>query len=145
MPLRILAALCLLFFCPAFTARAGEKVWGALVFATQSDAPEPVPAGLRPYAKRLRGVFGYNQFQLVGEGAKELNSAEEQWLIPSSRFYARVVAHDLRGPGCVLDLQLYSGKKLLAQTGASLGPDSPLFIRGAQCARGQLIIVLAIK
>jgi hypothetical protein len=142
---RLLASLCALLLCSAATACAGEKVWGALVFATQSDEPAEIPAELAPYADKLEGVFGYNQFRLVGQETKELKAAEEQWLIPSERFYVRIVARDRKGPGCLLDLQLYNTKKLLVETHAELGPQSPLFIRGAQCARGQLIIVLVIR
>jgi len=47
-------------------------------------------------------------------------------------------------------LQTRLGAKLhrgasLADFEASLGPESPLFIRGPLCARGQLIIVMMVK
>ena len=134
-----------LLFAGSLPATAADKVWAALVLATEARKPQPVPAELKGLEEKLRGVFGYNQFGIIGQGSKKLTDAEDQWLIPSEKFYLRIQSRQAKGPGRVLHLQLYNRNKLLAETDARLGAGSPLFIRGAQCGEGQLLIVLMIQ
>ena len=44
----------------------------------------------------------------------------------------------------LLDLNIFHGRRQVAETQAKLAADSPLLIRGPMCARGQLVIALQI-
>lgn len=126
------------------SAQAGDKIWSALVFASNQAAPEPTPAELSRYAGQLKNVFGYNNLKVIGSRTEALDG-HDGWLIPSKRFYLRVHATEAREGGHLLSLELYQDKNLLLETRARLGRKSPLFIRGPLCGEGQLIIVLAVK
>src|SRR4051794_28119504 len=67
------------------TAQAAT-VWSGLVMARNAAQPTPVPAQLDPIEGTLRGAFGYNQFEIIGEATKTLKSGEEDWLASSKYF-----------------------------------------------------------
>jgi hypothetical protein len=129
--------------------RAANKIWSALVVATNAGSPRPAPEELQEFAPRLRRVFGYNQFELVGSTTTEIGDQTENWLVPSQSFWLgvkarRAVSKEARG-GYLLNLQLFQDKRPLVDTEAKLAPGSPLFIRGPQYGRGQIIIVLQVQ
>ena len=130
-------------------ASAQDKIWSGLVYATNVADPKEPPAELQEFAGRLKRVFGYNQFQLTGSAANAIDADGESWLVPSKSFYLSVKARrasskEARG-GYLLNLQLFQDQRPLVDTEAKLAPGSPLFIRGPQCGKGQLIIVLQVQ
>lgn len=130
-------------------ARKRDKVWSALVFATNASEPKAPPAELREFAPRLRRIFGYNQFELAGSAAKPIDDDGESWLVPSNNFWLgvrarRAVSKEARG-GYLLNVQLYQDHRPIVDTEAKLAPGSPLFIRGPACGNGQLIIALQVQ
>jgi hypothetical protein len=130
-------------------APAASKIWSALVLATNVSEPKPAPAELREFAPRMNRVFGYNQFELVGSAAQEIGEQGESWLVPSKSFWfglkaRRALSKEAQG-GYLLSLQLFQDKRPLVDTEVKLAPGSPLFIRGPQYGKGQLIIVLQIQ
>jgi hypothetical protein len=143
--IRLLLLFSILTATIALPVHAAEKVWGALVLAENAGNPKPIPGKLAPYEKRLNGVFGYNQYKLLGEKTRKLEKDREKWLIPSKSIFARVIAQKHKGRGRLLNLQLYLKKKLLVETNAVLGPASPLFIRGPFHGQGQIIVILVVK
>jgi hypothetical protein len=145
---------------PAFSAEADgqktpapaavvDKIWSALVVATNVADPKPAPAELQEFAPRMKRVFGYNQFELAGSVTQEINEQSESWLIPTKTFWLglkarRALAKEAQG-GYLLSLQLFHEKRPLVDTEAKLAPGSPLFIRGPQYGKGQIIIVLQVQ
>ena len=169
MPARTVLALLAVFICGALAfaigegiaiktsttttvpspAAAADKIWSALVVATNAASPKDAPAELREFAPRLKRIFGYNQFELVGNATATIDDRTENWLVPSQSFWLgvkarRAVSKEARG-GYLLNLQLFQDKRPLVDTEAKLAPGSPLFIRGPQYGKGQLIIVLQVQ
>jgi len=128
---------------------AVDKIWSAVVLATNPPTPKDAPAELREFAPRLKRVFGYSQFDLVGSAAEKIDDRTERWLVPSQSFWLsvkarRAVSKETRG-GYLLNLELFQDNRPLLETEAKLAPGSPLFIRGPQYGNGQLIIVLQVQ
>ena len=93
----------------------------------------------------LRKLFGYSQFQLIGEARKTLKTGEEDWLASSKYFSLHVDSRGEKADAYVLNLKLFQEQKLLLETKAKLSKASPLIIRGPQVGDGQLVIVLMSK
>ena len=130
-------------------APAADRIWSAVVLATNPPAPKEAPAELREFAPRLKRVFGYSQFELIGAASEKIDEQNESWLVPSQSFWLsvkarRAIAKEARG-GYLLNLQLFHDRRPLLETEAKLAPGSPLFIRGPQYGHGQLIIVLQVQ
>ncbi len=147
MTIRTVLTLAVVALCAS--VRADDKIWSAVVLATDAAKPADAPAELRDFAARLKRVFGYNQFELIGSAVQTIDSADEGWLIPSKTFSLSVKARrstskEARG-GYLLNLKLFQDKRPLVDTEAKLAPGSPLFIRGPQYGKGQLIFVLQIQ
>ncbi len=128
---------------------SANTIWSALVLATNVSTPKRPPAELQACAPRLQRVFGYNQFEIIGSASNELGDRAESWLVPSESFWfglkaRRAVSKEARG-GYLLSLQLFQNKRPLLETEVKLAPGSPLFIRGPQYGKGQLIIVLQVQ
>lgn len=128
---------------------AVDRIWSAVVLATNPSTPKAPPAELREFAPRLKRVFGYSQFDLVGAAEEKIDDRTESWLVPSPSFWLsvkarRAVSKETRG-GYLLNLELFQDKRPLLETEAKLAPGSPLFIRGPLYGNGQLIIVLQVQ
>jgi hypothetical protein len=128
---------------------AAGKIWSALVVATNSANPEAAPAELKEFETRMKRVFGYNQFELVGSASQEIGDRGESWLVPSKSFRLglkarRALSKEAQG-GYLLNLQLFQEKRPLVETEVKLAPGSPLFIRGPLYGKGQIIIVLKVQ
>lgn len=139
------AALACLFLACVPVEAAGDRIWSALVLATNEKPPKPVPGVLKDFTPTLARVFGYNSFYVLGEKKRDLVSGREEWLVPSREFFFKVqvlakepTAYDLR-------IELYRDKKLVVTTKAQLAREAPLYIRGPQWGGGQLVLLLAIQ
>ena len=104
-----------------------------------------VPAELQKFATKLGKVFGYNQFELIGQHAELMDDPRERWLIPSQNFCLRVEAKNAVRTGYLLKMELFEDQQMLTHFEANLTAQSPLFIRGPLYAGGQLIIIMMIK
>ena len=129
--------------------RGPDKIWSAVVIATNVSEPTASPVALRPVSERLRRVLGYNQFEILGSATSEIDDRVERWLVPTKHFWLNVKARrtkskEARG-GYLLNLQLFHDRRPLVETEAKLAPDSPLIIRGPLHARGQILIVLQVQ
>ena len=153
MPLRSLQAYCILgwLLCNGCALAAGPdaspppaRLWSGLILATNPAHPAPVSDRLRGYAGKLRRIFGYNQFELIGESSQRMDGAVERWLIPSKDFYMSFKSHDEPGARGSAKLTLFQARRELAEFEAHLSPESPLFIRGPQYAGGQLLLVVHV-
>ena len=126
-------------------ARAAETVWSGLVIAENVPQPAAMPAELTPIGQTLKHLFGYNQFQVIGQSSKTLKTGQEDWLAASKYFALHVDARGESAAGYVLNLKLYKEKELLLETDAKLGQRSPLVIKGPQVGGGQLLLVLVVQ
>ena len=136
-------------FLAAPAARAQDRIWSAVLIASNERQPKEAPAQLRTVSGRFKRVIGYNQLELLGSTTTTIDEKEERWLVPSENFWMsirarRAAAKEARG-GYLLNLQLFHDKRQLIETEAKLAPDSPLFIRGPMHARGQLFFVLQVQ
>ena len=125
--------------------RGAETVWSGLVMAENVAQPQPIPAGTDRIERPLKRSFGYNQFQVIGQSRKELQTGQEDWLATSKFFGLHVDAHGESRAGYVLNLKLYKEKELLLETDAKLSKRSPLVIKGPQVGGGQLLLVLVVQ
>lgn len=125
-------------------------VWGALVFATNGEAPEvAMPEDRERFEQvkpRLARAFDFASFHLLGQHTQEIFSAYESWVVPSEDLFLRI---DSKGPaeggGINLHLQVWQRQRVLVKTDAVLRPDSPLFIRGPNWRGGALIFVVVTE
>ena len=140
-----LAAVLLLALGAAPARAAGDRIWSALVLATREDSPPPVPEALKEFAPAIRKIFGYNSLYLLGEKKRELYSGGEEWLVPSEEFFFKVQCLAQSATSYTLRIELYRVKDLLITTEAKLARGAPLYIRGPEWGRGQLIFVLEVR
>ena len=125
--------------------RAAETVWSGLVIAENVAQPESIPPELTRIERLLKDLFGYNQFQVIGQSSKTLKTGQEDWLATSKFFGLRVDARGESEAGYVLNLKLYKEQELLLETDAKLSKRSPLVIKGPQVGSGQLLLVLVVE
>jgi len=122
-----------------------ETIWSGLVIADNVEQPAAAPAELQKFEQTLKELFGYNQFNIIGQSSKSLKKGDEDWLASSKYFALHVDSHGVTGAGYVLNLKLYKEKELLLETEAKLSKSSPLVIKGPQVGGGQLLLVLIVQ
>ena len=142
--LLFLSALLALMWSGISETRAAESVWSGLVMANNVAQPEPIPLEIKPIEGTLKGLFGYNQFKVIGQSQKTLKTGEEDWMATSKYFSLHVDSKSATATGYLLDLQLFQEKNMLLETEAKLSKRSPLIIRGPQVGDGQLILLLIV-
>ena len=125
--------------------RGAETVWSGLVIAENVGQPQSIPPELTRIEQPLKHLFGYNQFQVIGQSRKALKTGQEDWLATSKFFGLHVNARGESEAGYVLNLKLYKEKELLLETEAKLSRRSPLVIKGPQVGSGQLLLVLVVQ
>ena len=133
----------------AFSARAEDKIWTAVVLATNSASPKETPKELRDSLPKLKRVFGYNQFEVIGSASDKIEDGSALRLAPTQSFWMqakarRTTSKEARG-GYLLSLQLFHDKRQLVDTETRLAPGSPLFIRGPEYGKGQIVFALMIE
>jgi hypothetical protein len=143
--LAVVISVVLLSTTAARASRSAEKVWSGLVIAENVTEPQPIPSELTRIETLLKKFFGYNQFKVIGQSQKTLNTGQEDWLATSKFFGLHVDARGETQGGYVLNLKLYKEKELLLETEAKLSKRSPLVIKGPQVGGGQLLLVLVVQ
>jgi hypothetical protein len=141
----LLVAAFALVVSTATELRGAEMVWSGLVIAENVQQPQPIPPELTRIEQPLKHLFGYNQFQVIGQSRKPLKTGQEDWLATSKFFGLHVNARGESEAGYVLNLKLYKEKELLLETDAKLSRRSPLVIKGPQVGSGQLLLVLVVQ
>ena len=144
-PFPFVTAFIALIMSAAPGLRAAETVWSGLVIAENVAQPESIPPELTRIERLLKELFGYNQFQVIGQSRKTLTTGQEDWLATSKFFGLHVDARGESEAGYVLNLKLYKEKELLLETDAKLSKRSPLVIKGPQVGSGQLLLVLVVQ
>ncbi len=146
-PARIALALLAGFAMLASAAqlRADDRIWTALLLATREEMPKPPPKALEPFARGLKEVFGYNTFYLLGEKKKRIVEGTQEWVVPTKEFFLRMRCTDRAATSYTVALELYVKKKLILTSEVKLARDAPLYIRGPQWGKGQLIFILEVR
>jgi len=119
-------------------------IWSGLVLATNNPKPAQAPTPLRQFAGKLKNIFGYNQFELVGENSEIMDDPYERWLTPSKDFCLSVKTHNEPAQHYPTKVVLFQNRRRLAEFETHLNSESPLFIRGPLYAGGQLVIILHV-
>lgn len=141
---RLLAIITALLLTSGVDRAFGETVWSGLVMANNVAQPTPIPAELRRLESTLKQLFGYNQFQVIGQTRQTLKTGEEDWRAASKYFSLQVDSKSASRGNYTLNLQLFQEQKLLLETEAKLSNRSPLAIKGPQVGDGQLVLVLVV-
>lgn len=142
--LLLVAAIFSLVISGMSSVRAAQKVWSGLVIANNVGEPTAVPDELGKIEKPLKELFGYNQFNIIGQSSKLLRTGDEDWLASSKYFSLHVDSKSETADGYLVNLKLYKEKELLLETDTKLGKSSPLIIKGPQVGDGQLLLVLVV-
>ena len=127
------------------SADAAHAVWSGLVIAENVPQPAAIPPELTKFEQTLKDLFGYNQFEVIGQSNKTLKTGDEDWLAASKYFSLHCDARGESDAGYNLNLTLYKEKDVLLETDANLSRSSPLVIKGPQVGSGQLLLVLVVK
>src|ERR1051325_299923 len=127
------------------SAHAAQAVWSGLVIAENVPQPAAIPPELTKFEQTLKDLFGYNQFEVIGQSNKTLKTGEEDWLAVSKYFSLQCDARGESDAGYNLNLKLYKEKDVMLETDANLSRSSPLVIKGPQVGNGQLLLVLVVK
>ena len=141
----LLFAVLVILAVSAVSAHAAHAVWSGLVIAENVPQPAAIPPELTKFEQTLKDLFGYNQFELIGQSNKTLKTGEEDWLASSKYFSLHCDARGENDAGYNLNLKLYKEKEILLETDANLSRSSPLVIKGPQVGNGQLLLVLVVK
>jgi hypothetical protein len=141
----LLIAALVILAVTAVSADAAHAVWSGLVIAENVPQPAAIPPELTKFEQTLKDLFGYNQFELIGQSNKTLKTGEEDWLASSKYFSLHCDARGENDAGYSLNLKLYKEKEILLETDANLSRSSPLVIKGPQVGNGQLLLVLVVK
>ena len=112
--------------------------------AKKSEKPAPLPSELAPFAKQLTSFLGYDQFKILGAKTEVMDKADEHWIVPTKNFWLSTQAISV-GTSYRVTLEFFHDKRPLLKTDATLGPGSPLFIRGPEHVSGQIIMVFEVK
>jgi hypothetical protein len=141
----LLIAALVILAVSAVSAHAAHAVWSGLVIAENVPQPAAIPPELTEFEQTLKELFGYNQFELIGQSNKMLKTGEGDWLAVSKYFSLHCDARGENDAGYTLNLKLYKEKEILLETDANLSRSSPLVIKGPQVGNGQLLLVLVVK
>jgi len=141
----VLFAICFALATGTTSLYAAHTVWSGLVIAENVSQPAPIPPELTKFEQTLKDLFGYNQFELIGQSDKTLKTGQEDWLANSKYFGLHVDARGESEAGYTLNLKLYKENDVLLETDANLSRSSPLVIKGPQVGSGQLLLVLVVK
>ena len=139
------ASIALLLTLGLASAQASNSVWSGLVMATNAPEPTPIPAELDRFESTLKQLFGYNQYQVIGQSRNTLSKGEEDWRASSKYFALQVHSKPAASAAYRLNLQLFQEEKLLLETDAELSKKKPLVIRGPQVGQGQLVLLLVME
>ncbi len=139
------ASVALLLTLSIAAAQAADSVWSGLVMATNAPEPTPIPAELNRFESTLKQLFGYNQYQVIGQSRNTLTKGEEDWRATSKYFALQVNSKPAASAAYRLNLQLFQQDKLLLETDADLSKKKPLVIRGPQVGQGQLVLLVVME
>src|SRR5260221_2809078 len=113
--MRLLQILLLLIL--AAPLRAEDRLWSAVVVGSNKGRAAEPPAELKAIMPRLKRLFGYSQFEIIGTDVKPVEDGAEFSLVPSANFWFSLKAREstikeARG-GYLLNVELFHDKRSL--------------------------------
>src|SRR3954451_9594046 len=90
----------------ASSEHPGEIVWSGLVMADNAEKPAAIPQELAPIETTLKELFGYNQFEIIGQSRTALHKGDENWDAASKHFKLFVDAQGPAEGGYAVNLKL---------------------------------------
>src|SRR5437763_15167391 len=102
--LPLLTAFIALIMSAAADLRGAETVWSGRVIAENVAQPQPIQPELTRIERPLKHLFGYNQFQVIGQSRKKLQTGQEDWLATSKFFVLHGNAKGENEDGDVLNM-----------------------------------------
>jgi hypothetical protein len=138
---------------PSASAASDAQVEGYLFFAA-NDASAPAQeekvaadaAVLASMEGKLKKVFPYSHYHLIGRHTQKVFKEYESWVVPSKDLCLKI---DSRGPaaegGVNVHLQLWQDTKVLVKSDSVLRADKPIFLGGPNWRTGRLIFVVRLK
>src|SRR5438046_10458347 len=103
--LPLLTAFIALIMNAAADLHGAETVWSGLVIAENVAQPQPIPPELTRIERPLKHLFGYNQFQVIGQSRKTLQTGQEDWMATNKFFGLHVDATGKNEAGLVVQLK----------------------------------------
>jgi hypothetical protein len=134
-------------FKPGAKPSADDKVWSAVVLGSnvkEGEKPAALPSELARFGPQLSKCFGYDQYRILGSATKAMDGAVERWLVPTQNFWVGATATRNQG-GYLVNMEFFHDKRPLVAAKAMLSPGSPIFVRGPEHVRGQIIMVFEVK
>ena len=141
----VVCAVALGFLASSHELAGADRIWSALVLASNATEPAPPAPELAKFSGKVQRVFGYNQVKLIGSATKTVDEDCERWLVPSQNFWMSIKAKRDENGAYQMGLELFHDKRRIVQAGAKLAPDNTIIIRGPMHAKGQLLIVLQLQ
>src|SRR6516162_8927869 len=87
----VLFAVCFVLATGTTFLQAAHMVWSGLVIAENVPQPAPIPPELNKLEQTLKGLFGYNQFEVIGQSNNMLMPLREALL--ANYTYCRLHLH----------------------------------------------------
>jgi len=134
---------------PNLTAKAATegRVWGALIYASQSKSDKNQETPYFPkLAQRLGKAFAFTNFEILGQHEQVVFREYESWVVPSKDLFLKLDSKgSTKNGGLKLHMQFWQSQKVLVKSDVVLQSESPLFIGGPKWRDGRLIFVLVLK
>lgn len=132
-----------LSMAPDSHARERDRIWSGILFGSNQPSPA-LPPPIEQLAPKLRTLFGYRYYQLLGQTTQTIREDKESWLVPSRDFFLKVDNFKPAKKGYRMKVTLFQERRQVMQAVVKLR-DGPLVIRGPAWGNGTVIIMLAAK
>ncbi len=141
----LLAAFLLLLGAFAMPVIATERVWGCLLYASNSSKAFNLPSRLSGYDARLRNGLGFSNYRVIAQRETTLEDRHENLLVSAGDIQVLLTSLSRASDGKYLvGILFLEGTNQVMETQARVGERSPLFIRGPDWREGQIIIVVMV-
>jgi hypothetical protein len=124
---------------------AAERVWGCLLYASNSTKAFDLPARLSGYDARLRNGLGFSNYRVIAQQETAVEDRHENPLVSAGDIQVLLTSLSRASDGKYLvGILFLEGTNQVIETQARVGARSPLFIRGPDWREGQIIIVVMV-
>ncbi len=124
---------------------ATERVWGCLLYASNSAKTFDLPARLSGYDLRLRNGLDFSAYRVIAQRETDIEDRPENLLVSAGGIQVVLTSLSRASDGKYLvGILFLEGTNQVMETQARVGEGSPLFIRGPSWREGQIIIVVMV-
>lgn len=140
MTMRWLAILLsLLMMTPVAQAASAQA---RLVRASMKDGA--TDQKLKDIEPKLREVFGYKRYTLLGQNQDTLQTGKQLKLCPDEGFTVFVTESSVKNKIHKMELEVYSGKASLVKNTMKIAEKNSVFIKGPEVGSELIVIVLTV-